>query len=91
MSLSFNEMAALKKDDSVWECGYGMCFEYKLIADAEVSVGFEDRKRVEFEAVRVNGGVPSTDATRFMAHDGLMHYGPKLYKEAAYVTIGELQ
>ncbi len=91
MSLSFTEMAALKKDESVWECGYGMCFEYKLVADAEVSIGFEGRKRVEFQAARVNAGVTSPDPIRFMAHDGLMHYGPQLYKQAAYITIGEQQ
>lgn len=87
MSFSFEQVAALKKGEIVWENHQYGCFQYEVMEDpvvTDVTGEYSEpgEKRCEFKGKSVK----SSNVVNFLVNSHNMHYGPRLAYENEYIT-----
>lgn len=77
----FDTLQTLKPGDVIFECEMGMNIKARVLntplLDAE---GYEGKRRLTWAAENTEDGSPIS----YMVTEGLMHYGPHLYREPQY-------
>lgn len=88
MSLSFKEIADLEVGDVLVESSqYGDIY-FKVASEPVVEyVSGLDRSQVSFDGVSLKSG----DTINYLLTEGLEHYGPRIYREPAYMSAKELR
>lgn len=87
MSFSFEQVAALKKGEIIWENHQYGCFEYEVMEDpvvTDVTGEYSEpgEKRCEFKGKSVKSG----NVVEFGVNSRYMHYGPRLAYQNEYIT-----
>lgn len=101
MSFNFDQVIALKKGDVIWECSQYGSIKIELLTDPVITELTYDENvdntgvfpvktenKVEFTAKSLNE--KSERVINYMLNSKYMHYGPKLYKENAYMSREEM-
>lgn len=93
MSFNFDTVIALKKGEVIWECSQYGSLQVELLEDPVVSDVSGDHsrageKKVEFMAKVINH--PGGREIHYLLNNLHMHYGPKLYRENAYMSREEM-
>lgn len=94
MRYKFEQVAALKKGDVVWECSQYGSIQVELLEDAVVEDVLGDHASEGEQKVTFTAKVVNKEGGReinYLLNNKHMHYGPKLYKENEYMTIEEYQ
>lgn len=84
MNYTFDDIAAFKVGDVAFECESGTNLRFSVETEPVVTNdGYEGRRQVAF----VGKNTVTGETIQYRLTDGLMHYGPRLYREAQYVTV----
>lgn len=99
MSFNFDQVVALKKGEVIWECSQYGSLKIELLEDPVVTELHYDENvdntgvfpvktenKVEFKAKVVD----SDRVINYLLNSKYMHYGPKLYRENAYMSREEM-
>ena len=82
-TISFDDIAALKVGDVIYECGGGCNIEAEIITTPERFTGFDGFSAVKWKAKNTQNG----DTISYLITAGLTHYGPRLYRSPQYVKM----
>lgn len=99
MSFNFDQVVALKKGEVIWECSQYGSLKIELLEDPVVTeLNYDENvdntgvfpvkteNKVEFKAKVVD----SDRVINYLLNSKYMHYGPKLYRENAYMSREEI-
>ncbi|MNC39154.1 hypothetical protein D3C75_877970 [compost metagenome] len=99
MSFNFDQVVALKKGEVIWECSQYGSLKIELLEDPVVTelhynenvdntgvFPVKTENKVEFKAKVVD----SDRVINYLLNSKYMHYGPKLYRENAYMSRAEM-
>lgn len=86
MSLSFEQVKALKKGQLIWECHQYGSIQVELLEDPYQQVSSSGYKQLLFKAKNVKSG----REIDYLLTDKHMHYGPRLYHSNQYISTEDL-
>lgn len=83
-SYSFAQLCALKAGDEFYECESGMNLHARVVSLPLVGHSTSlNKAQVRFSAVNMKSG----RVLDYLATEGLLHYGPRIYTEPEYVHV----